>query len=41
MTSMTSTGIGRVDPPLATDEVTMLRAFLDYHRDTCGGRPRA
>jgi uncharacterized damage-inducible protein DinB len=31
---MTSTGIGRVDPPLATDEVTMLRAFLDYHRDT-------
>ena len=34
MTSMTSTGIERVDPPLATDEVTMLRAFLDFHRDT-------
>jgi uncharacterized damage-inducible protein DinB len=31
---MTSTGIERVDPPLATDEVTMLRAFLDFHRDT-------
>jgi uncharacterized damage-inducible protein DinB len=34
VTSMTSTGIERVDPPLATDEVTMLRAFLDFHRDT-------
>ena len=31
---MTSTGVDRVDPPLATDEATMLRAFLDYHRDT-------
>ena len=26
--------IERVDPPLATGEVAMLRAFLDYHRDT-------
>ena len=34
MTSMTATGIECVDPPLATDEVTMLRAFLDFHRDT-------
>jgi uncharacterized damage-inducible protein DinB len=34
VTSMSSTGIERVDPPLATDEVTMLRAFLDFHRDT-------
>jgi uncharacterized damage-inducible protein DinB len=24
----------RVDPPLHADEVTMLRSFLDYHRDT-------
>lgn len=24
----------RTDPPLAADEATMLRAFLDYHRDT-------
>ena len=24
----------RVDPPLAVDEVTTLRSFLDYHRDT-------
>ena len=24
----------RVDPPLRADEVTTLRAFLDYHRDT-------
>jgi uncharacterized damage-inducible protein DinB len=31
---MTSTGLRRVDPPLATDEVATLRAFLDYHRDT-------
>jgi uncharacterized damage-inducible protein DinB len=31
---MTSTGLHRVDPPLATDEVATLRAFLDYHRDT-------
>ncbi len=29
---MTSTE--RVDPPLAVDEATTLRAFLDYHRDT-------
>jgi uncharacterized damage-inducible protein DinB len=26
--------IERTDPPLATDEATMLVAFLDYHRDT-------
>ena len=31
---MNSTGVDRVDPPLATDETTMLRAFLGYHRDT-------
>jgi uncharacterized damage-inducible protein DinB len=24
----------RVDPPVRADEVTSLRAFLDYHRDT-------
>ncbi len=24
----------RTDPPYAADEVTMLRAYLDYHRDT-------
>jgi len=24
----------RVDPPLHADEATMLRSFLDYHRDT-------
>ena len=24
----------RTDPPYAVDEVTMLRAFLDHHRDT-------
>jgi uncharacterized damage-inducible protein DinB len=24
----------RTDPPLAADEATTLRAFLDYHRDT-------
>jgi len=24
----------RTDPPLAADEVTTLRGFLDYHRDT-------
>jgi uncharacterized damage-inducible protein DinB len=24
----------RVDPPLRSDEVTILRGFLDYHRDT-------
>ncbi len=24
----------RIDPPLATDEVATLLAFLDYHRDT-------
>lgn len=29
---MTSTE--RLDPPLAVDEATTLRAFLDYHRDT-------
>jgi uncharacterized damage-inducible protein DinB len=30
-------GVGddfRVDPPLRADEVTTLRSFLDYHRDT-------
>jgi hypothetical protein len=31
---MTSTGILRVEPPLAADEVTTLRAFLDHQRDT-------
>ena len=31
---MTSTGIPRVEPPLAADEVTTLRAFLDHQRDT-------
>jgi uncharacterized damage-inducible protein DinB len=31
---MTFSGIDRVDPPLVTDEMAMLRAFLDYHRDT-------
>ncbi|MGJ9411538.1 DinB family protein [Aeromicrobium sp. CF4.19] len=25
---------GRTDPPLASDEVTTLRAFLDFHRGT-------
>ena len=25
---------GRVDPPLHADEVTMLRSYLTYHRDT-------
>ncbi len=24
----------RIDPPLAADEATMLRAWLDFHRDT-------
>ncbi|MDT0202270.1 DinB family protein [Nocardioides sp. AE5] len=26
--------IQRIDPPLHADEMTMLRAYLDYHRDT-------
>lgn len=29
-----SGGVRRVDPPIATDEASMLVAFLDYHRDT-------
>ncbi len=35
----------RVDPPVQVDEVTTLRAFLDYHRDTfrwkCSGLTQA
>jgi uncharacterized damage-inducible protein DinB len=35
----------RVDPPLLGDEVTTLRAYLDYHRDTfrwkCSGLTQA
>jgi uncharacterized damage-inducible protein DinB len=35
----------RVDPPLHGDEVTILRSFLDYHRDTfrwkCSGLTQA
>ncbi|MGI8523224.1 MAG: DinB family protein [Nocardioides sp.] len=31
---MTSAHDTRQDPPLRADEVTTLRAFLDYHRDT-------
>ena len=30
------TDIHRVDPPLAADELTTLRAFLDHHRATLG-----
>jgi uncharacterized damage-inducible protein DinB len=37
-------GDDRVDPPLRADEVSTLRAFLDYHRDTfrwkCAGLTR-
>ena len=29
-----TTSPDRVDPPLAADELTTLRCFLDYHRDT-------
>ncbi|KQY64709.1 MULTISPECIES: DinB family protein [unclassified Nocardioides] len=28
------TATERLDPPLAADEATMVRAYLDYHRDT-------
>jgi Protein of unknown function (DUF664) len=34
MTQTTFSADDRVDPPLHADEATMLRAFLDYHRDT-------
>jgi uncharacterized protein DUF664 len=42
MTEVTTfDGDARIDPPLAGDEVTTLRTFLDFHRDTlrwkCGG----
>jgi uncharacterized damage-inducible protein DinB len=37
--------MNRVDPPLRADEVTTLRAFLDFHRDTfrwkCSGLTQA
>lgn len=34
MTQTTFSADDRVEPPLHADEATMLRAFLDYHRDT-------
>ncbi len=34
MTSTSFSADDRVRPPLAADEATTLRAFLDYHRDT-------